>query len=202
MLSKHQKTIDDIRDFNNKQAVVVGRISLFLDNVIPEQLQEIELKEFEELEFIIAEITKKLNKENAEDIVTSILNILGKQMTEWAQYLKLEHSSFPYRFDLKNLTVVADSDDRPIPMHRMGSGENWLGCHLIALLSLHKFFIKKGRPIPNFLILDQPTQVYFPPEVYKKLEGGIGEIDDEDSKAVKRMYDLLFNVCNELSPFM
>ncbi|WP_286230590.1 DUF3732 domain-containing protein [Neobacillus mesonae] len=200
MLSKHQDSIDHIKDANNRKALVVGRISLFLENMISEDELALEKKEIAELKSKIAEIEKKLSRENTEELVDSILNIIGIQMTKWANYLQLEHSCFPYRLDLKNLTVVADSEERPIPMHRMGSGENWLGCHLIALLALHKFFIKKARPIPGFLVLDQPTQVYFPPEIYEGLEGDINEITDEDSIAVKRMYDLLFKVCEELYP--
>ncbi|MGO0258245.1 DUF3732 domain-containing protein [Priestia aryabhattai] len=200
MLSAHQDAVENIEDNNNKKALVVGRISLFLENVIPQNEITMERKEIDELETRIAEIEKKLSQENTEELIDSSLNLIGRQMTHWAEYLQLEHSRFPYRLDLRNLTVIADSDERPIPMNKMGSGENWMGCHLIALLSLHKFFIKKERPIPSFLVLDQPTQVYFPPEIYKKLEGNSNEISDEDSIAVKRMYDLLFNICEELYP--
>lgn len=200
MLSRHQESMENIKDTNNRKALVVGRISLFLENIKPADEMAIEKKDIKELEALITEISKKLSQENVEELIDSILNIIGIQMTKWAEYLNLEHSNFPYRLDLKNLTVVADSDERPIPMNRMGSGENWLGCHLIALLALHKFFIRKSRPVPGFLVLDQPTQVYFPPEIYKKLEGDINEITDEDSIAVKRMYDLLFDVCNDLYP--
>ncbi|WP_428910709.1 DUF3732 domain-containing protein [Niallia sp. Krafla_26] len=200
MLSSLEDSIKDIKDANNKKAIVIGRISLFLENIKPENEMLMEKKEIEELESIISDITARLDRENTEELTDSILNIIGTQMTKWAEYLQLEHSSFPYRLDLKNLTIVADTDERPIPMFRMGSGENWLGCHLIALLALHKFFINKSRPIPGFLVLDQPTQVYFPPEIYNNLQGDVTEIADEDSIAVKRMYDLLFDVCEELYP--
>jgi Protein of unknown function (DUF3732) len=29
-------------------------------------------------------------------------------------------------------------------------------------LALHRYFRQNQRPVPGFLILDQPTQVYFP----------------------------------------
>ncbi|MEM6840060.1 MAG: DUF3732 domain-containing protein [Cyanobacteria bacterium P01_C01_bin.120] len=99
------------------------------------------------------------------------INRIGQQMTEWANFLELEHCGSPYRLDLKKLNVIADRAERPIPMDRMGSGENWLGCHLIAHLGLHKHFVEKQRPIPRLLILDQPSQVYFPSrETYPSLE--------------------------------
>jgi hypothetical protein len=109
-------------------------------------------------------------------------------MTEWARQLELEHSDSPYRLDLNKLTVVADRPERPIPMERMGGGENWLGCHLIALLALHKHFIERNRPVPHFLILDQPTQVYFPTEeAYLSLQG---TTSDEIARAMRTWLQL------------
>jgi hypothetical protein len=29
---------------------------------------------------------------------------------------------------------------------------------------LHEWFIAEDRPVPRFLVLDQPSQVYFPPD--------------------------------------
>jgi hypothetical protein len=39
-------------------------------------------------------------------------------------------------------------------MEKMGGGSNALGCHLICLVALHRFFIKYKRPVPGFLVLD------------------------------------------------
>ncbi|MGI2905634.1 DUF3732 domain-containing protein [Tolypothrix sp. VBCCA 56010] len=125
-------------------------------------------------------------------------------MTEWAKRLQLEHSDSPYRFDLDKLTVIADRPERPIPMGRMGGGENWLGCHLITLLALHKHFVDRNRPVPRFLFLDQPTQIYFPSEeAYLSLQGTSSDEmirANADMAAVERMFDFLFDVCEELSP--
>jgi hypothetical protein len=82
----------------------------------------------------------------------------------------------------------------------MGGGENWLGCHLIAYLALHKYFIDEKRPVPSFLVLDQPTQVYFPAPRYNALEGTPEELTDEDRTAVNRVFEFLFDVCEELTP--
>lgn len=124
-------------------------------------------------------------------------------MTKWAEFLELESAGFPYRFDPKKLTVIADRPERAIPMERMGSAENWLGCHLITLLALHKHFHTQKRPVPSFLVLDQPSQVYFPSrESYMALEGNSSNLNEvsADVVAVQRMFNLLFDVCEELSP--
>ena len=54
-----------------------------------------------------------------------------------------------------------------------------------------------------FLVLDQPTQVYFPStQQYKALSGTTKETieSDADLAEVGRMFDLLFSVCAELVP--
>jgi hypothetical protein len=119
-------------------------------------------------------------------------------MTEWARGLELEHSKFPLRLDLKKLTIVADTADGPVPMGRMGSGENWVGYHLIGHLALHEWFTKRSRPVPRFLFLDQPSQVYFPPE--KDVDGSLGMLDADDRHAVLRMFRFVFDVVEAISP--
>lgn len=121
-------------------------------------------------------------------------------MTAWAQGLELEHSKFPLRLDVKRLTVVADTADGLVPMDRMGSGENWVGYHLIAHLALHEWFAQRGRPVPRFLFLDQPSQVYFPPE--RDIDGSLGTISENDRLAVSRIFRRVFDVVGSLSPQM
>lgn len=77
--------------------------------------------------------SKNFDTEEKEEKLQSILNRIGFQMTEWANNLNLEHSGDPVRLDLSKLTVVIDREERPIPLERMGSGENWVAYHLIVL---------------------------------------------------------------------
>jgi hypothetical protein len=118
-------------------------------------------------------------------------------MSRWAKDLRLEHSEYPLRLDLKKLTVVADEDSGPIPMERMGSGENWVGYHLIVHFALHRWFAQKRRPVPRFIFIDQPSQVYFPEDNdwQRQENGGTG---GEDRQSVSRMYKLALNVVEEL----
>ena len=83
-------------------------------------------------------------------------------------------------------------------MDRMGSGENWVGYHIIAHLALHDWFTRKQRPVPRFLFLDQPSQVYFPAE--RDVEGSMAVLPDDDRIAVARMLKLVVDVVHELAP--
>ena len=80
----------------------------------------------------------------------------------------------------------------------MGSGENWVGYHLLAHIALHKWFRLKERPVPGFLILDQPSQAYYPPE--QDSEGSLDGLADEDQTAVERLFRLISDAAGELAP--
>ena len=81
-------------------------------------------------------------------------------------------------------------------------GENHLAYHLSGLLALHFFAAKNNCPIPQFLLIDQPTQVYFPSEkVYKEAGGSVEKTEaDADLVAVRRLFKLLLKFTQEDVP--
>ena len=140
----------------------------------------------------IEEIDGLLSEDSIEERKLSIINRLSVEMTKWAKDLQLEHSDYPYRLDMSKVTVVVDRE-RPVPLQQLGSGSNWLGCHLIALFALHKYFIQNQRPVPQFLFIDQPSQVYFPPETSD---------DNVDSQEIRIIFGFIQKITSELSPNM
>ena len=181
---------------------LVGRIEAYLEELgeVPNITKLTE--RVEKGQRYVDNLKRQLSTQEVVTIVESSLSMIAQDMTEWANDLQLSHAGYPHRLDWRKLTVVADHD-RVIPMERMGSGENWLGCHLICLLALHKFFIEKNRPVPHFLVLDQPTQVYFPQiGGYKALDGTVQDLvaAGADEAAVGRMFTLFFKVVKLLSP--
>jgi hypothetical protein len=150
----------------------------------------------EQLRGQIATLEASLSDELVEDRLTSILQVVGRDMTGWARELSLEHSEWPIGFEIKNLTVVAHRDSGPIRLPQMGSGENWMGYHVITHMALHKLFVEKKRPVPGLLMLDQPTQVYFPPEPSE--DRSVEDLEDDDREAVRRLFRLIFDVTERL----
>jgi hypothetical protein len=140
----------------------------------------------------------ELSDERVRERLDSITSILSQRMTQWARDLELEHSKFPIRFDRKNLTIVADTAGGPVPMVRMGSGKNWVGYHLIAHLALHQWFVERALPVPHFLFLDQPSQVYFPAE--QDIDGSLSVVPEDDRVSVSRMFQLVFNAVATVAP--
>jgi hypothetical protein len=185
---------------DNRRAHVVGRISLYLESLPSEAGSDAT-----ELERRVAETLAKVQGlENWFDSLdlderqASAINIIGRGMSGYAEQLQMEWGRNPLRLDVKKLTVSADAPSGPVTMDRMGSAENWLSCHLVAHLSLHEFFVSGGRPVPRFLILDQPTQVYYPPE--RDSNGSVDDLKDEDQKAVRRIFQVLLGFVTGLSP--
>lgn len=188
---------------NNAAARVVGRISLFLENLTPNrEIAKLEA-EHRRLKLKVEDLEKRIGADDSNDRLNSILNIISTQVSLYIQRFEAEFGVFPARFDLSNITIVFDRPERPVPMSRTGGGENHLAYHLSALLALHLFAVKNNRPIPQFLLIDQPTQVYFPSEqVYKDADGSVQKTEeaDADLKAVRRLFELLLKFTKEDAP--
>lgn len=190
--------LQQIQDEVARRALIVGRVSLYMES-LPEISDSRSIEEqAQNLRDQAAVLEDELSDERTNERIASITSILGRTITDWARNLELEHSKFPLRLDIKKLTITADTPDGPLPMDRMGSGENWVGYHLIAHLALHQWFTERDRPVPRFLFLDQPSQVYFPAE--KEIDGKFQNIADEDRLAVIRMFTLIFDIVGQLSP--
>ena len=187
---------------NNAAAKVVGRISLFLENIVPdERLSELK-DEATRLSRKIKAIEGKIGLDDQSDRLSSVLNGVSANISTYVSALGGEFGAYPTRFDLNRLTLVFDRPDRPIYMNQTGGGENHLSYHLAALLSLHRFAAKGNHPIPRFLMIDQPTQVYFPSETsYKTADGSIADTEkDADMEAVRRLFQLLYDFVEKEVP--
>jgi len=191
-----------IADRNSAIARTVGRISLYLESQ-PEHDNVAALKrDLNAAKSRAVMLEKQLDADGELAVLDSYLNRIGADMTKLAAGLSFEHSAYPLRFDLRNLTVVADRPGRPFSMQRMGSGQNYLVCHLATLLALHRHFRTENRPVPGFLIVDQPSQVYFPSrQKYDDVAGTVSETKDAggDLDAVNRLFNLLFSVVESMN---
>lgn len=184
---------------DDKRSRIVGRISLYLESVDLGDDASLLQERLDELTPQIEELEEKLDPSALKERLESQLSCIAEDMTLWARELGLEHSENPIRLDASKLTVVAETAHGRTPLYRMGSGENWVGYHIVTYLALAKWFIEQGRPVGRFVFFDQPTQVYFPSD--QATTGDIDEIsDDEDREAVKRMFEWIFKIVKQLSP--
>jgi hypothetical protein len=187
---------------NNAAARVVGRISLFLETLLPnEDLVKLEAAT-RRLAGKVKQLEEQIGADDSNERLTSILNNISAHVTRYIQMFDAEFGAYPARLNLPQLTIIFDRPERPVPMGRTGGGENHLAYHLSALLALHLFAAQNNRPIPRFLLIDQPTQVYFPSElVYKDADGSVQRTEaDADLDAVRRLFELLLKFTQEDVP--
>ncbi|MFD7772247.1 DUF3732 domain-containing protein [Streptomyces sp. NPDC059787] len=155
-----QQEPDDAR----RAAMVQGRISLYLDTTAHRAVTPQVEDRREELRQQIADLEELLSDDTQGERLASYLSLISQKITSKAAALSLEHSENPIRLDVNRLTVIADKADGPLPLPEMGSGENHLGYHVAAMLSLHEWFTEHRAPVPHLLVLDQPSQAFFPPD--------------------------------------
>ncbi|RYU68808.1 DUF3732 domain-containing protein [Aliivibrio finisterrensis] len=199
------------------ESVVMQKAKLFavLDNLNMADDAELE-KEIKEVRKQLKKINDELKQfdvqkglERASAKVNEYMREIGQHFSFEASYMPINlHFSFE-TFDLYHLTP----ENEKIYLRSMGSGANWLYCHVTLFLALHKHFVELGDKcaIPSILFLDQPTQVYFPDfsrdnsnsfeEQKSKEEIQRTNKDrpiDEDIKAVENLFSQLSIYCNEL----
>lgn len=187
---------------NNAAARVVGRISLFLETILPnEDLAKLET-ENRRLSNKVKQLEEQIGADDSSERLTSILNNISAQVSRYIQKFNAEFSPSPARLNMQQLTIIFDRPERSVPMGRTGGGENHLAYHLSALLALHLFAAQNNRPIPRFLLVDQPTQVYFPSEqVYRDADGSVQKTEaDADLDAVRRLFELLLKFTQDDVP--
>lgn len=175
---------------------VLGRISAFLDQAGHSE-ETTDLNErIERARRQVAALEASISTDEIGQRLDTFINLISKKMSDYAQRLDLEHGSDSVRLDLKKLTVVADTPTGPIPLNRMGSGENWIGYHVLTHLALHHWYRTRSRPVPGFLIFDQPSQAHYPPD--QDEDGSLEPLQDEDRRAVYELFELMKDVSLEI----
>ena len=179
------------RDLNVQRGKVIGRISLFLEKLQVKEHDDLD-EEIERLEKEIGRLKAKISKSTKEESLAAKTAVINSYMNQdWKRSLDLEDEDAIVYFDSKRMQIysISKEEEKYVPLDQMGSGANWLGMHLLIHFALHKFFVKNNRPIPHFLMLDQPSQIYFPSDG--------GECKDVD--AVKRMFKFIIDRTNEMN---
>ena len=195
-----QRTVQDARQAAAQQTFLQGRIQQYLDTTELAEDDHLSRLCETQLSFGVARSARLealLDPDEEREQLTTRLGVIGSDMTDWAQRLGLEHSGDRVRLDLRRLTVVADTPEGPAALNRIGSAANWIGYHLVTHLALHKYFREQARPVPQFLMLDQPTQAYYPSDT---TEWSGEPVTDVDRVAVRALFQLIKDVVDELAP--
>jgi hypothetical protein len=179
----------------NVQSYLKGKISEYLSSVVDLSSEELEAQRAEvlRLETAVRELEVSLDPELVRSRVESSIARISRDITAIAAHLGLGYSESGVRLDANRLTVVADTPAGPayLDAGQIGSGLNWVGYHLAVYLSLQRYFIEQDRPVPRFVLIDQPSQAFFPPD--RQTGGDLEELSDTDREHTKDLYQLMFD---------
>lgn len=144
----------------------------------------------------IKTITKELEKFDFSKSKNIFEENLAHDMNEICSELDFEKELCPPQlfFDISNFTFShrMPNGDK-ISLSEMGSGANWLACHLSLFLSLHRQFARnKNCSVPSFIFFDQPSQVYFP------TDSDFSRGSKGDIQKVTEVYDVILETLNAI----
>jgi predicted nucleic acid-binding Zn-ribbon protein len=149
----------------------VGRVEQALENVAASRNVDDLRARVQTLAERVAELRRELDPRTERDRLNAAINKVSARVAEYARLLQLEHSAENVRLNLRELTLQFSSlSGRTDFLWEVGSGQNWVGYHIAGLLALHEHFVSMNQsPVPRFLVIDQPSQVYFP-EAWPSME--------------------------------
>ncbi|EGJ3414425.1 DUF3732 domain-containing protein [Salmonella enterica subsp. houtenae] len=155
------------------------------------------VEEVNNLKEIVQNLEKELREKDIELRKNQALRVINTKAGNILQGLDVEDPNAPISLEINDLTIKVLGDERDDYLSEIGSGSNWLSYHLAVLLSLHQFYLsQKNNPVPSFLILDQPSQVYFPKSTQLQNVANEDEpkLRDEDVEAVRRAFETMGNI--------
>jgi phage shock protein A len=190
------ESLRSARDLRSRQARVQGRVSAFLEQQASADDQDELHRQLDELRRSVARLESDLEGDNYYARLRNAEVNLEERITRYTRELNLEHADGRTRLDIRRLTVVSETSSGSIPLEDMGSGDNWVGCHVATHMALHSWFREKARPVPSFVIFDQPSKAHYPPET-----DSLESIEDDDRRSVVRLLHFLFEKSNMSAPF-
>lgn len=207
-LSEQKSLYESILMQKAKLFMLLDTLDMADDAELEMQIKEIE-KKLKDINLDLKKYEVQKGLESASDKVNDYMAEIGNHFEFEASYKPINLKFSFETFDLYHLTPESEK----IYLRSMGSGANWLYCHVTLFLALHKYFAELGDKcaIPSILFLDQPTQVYFPnfnrdsSETFEEQKIQEAEqrtqkerLVDEDIKAVENLFSQLSIYCKEL----
>lgn len=162
-------------------------------DTVDEDIEDLKTK-ISQLEVKISGFNLDNKKAKAQTFLSDNMNRLSFTLDFEEEYrpLNLHFGLMDETFDVYQL----QKNDK-IHLYEMGSGANWVSCHIALFLSFLRYFAtQEHSPMPLIMFFDQPSQVYFPQGAFEKNKRN--ELSDSDLKAVNQMYKTIFEEINSI----
>ena len=186
MTAKGFEEISPQRKYHGISAQIIAqiknvRVPFNVDIGVGDVIVEEKIKGFD--------VEKKMSK--AESFLSNNMNRLSLTLDFEDEYrpIDLNFGLTDGSFDI----YQHQKNNENIHLYEMGSGANWVSCHIALFLSFLRFFATQDNsPMPLVMFFDQPSQVYFPQGNDKD------EISQADLRAVNKMYKTIFDEINSI----
>ena len=190
-ISEINTQINEFESFNKKikeykdKRDSLGYLRAKIEIIVEQISNKIQITDFGEQGIIneLKLLRESLTKYDFKTELAECQSKLNTWMNKIANNLDFEEQFLPAKLELDLNTLSIIHNDKKygrIRLSDLGSGANWLAFHLSASLGFLKLFSYKNKsPVPNFLFIDQPSQVYFPRDV---------DSHDNDIKKVENIY--------------
>jgi hypothetical protein len=137
----------------------------------------------------LAAVTPGTDKASIDEELEARLGAMSVDMTAWARELDLEAAEEGSVYiDRHTLNVAIGTSHGRVGLARMGSGANHVGYHLVAHLALHQHFVRENRPVPRFVVFDQPSLPFFPTNVGDR-DAAMADVDWHAVRAMMLLAD-------------
>ena len=178
-----------------------ARIALYAE-ISNSGLYESVDEDIESLKNCIKFLEEKIQGFDLENKKYKAQAFLSENMNQLSKALDFEEEYRPINLNFGLVDETFDiyqhqNQREKIYLYEMGSGANWVSCHIALFLSFLRYFAsQENSPMPLIMFFDQPSQVYFP-------QGELNKTDDiklsqTDLKAVNQMYKTIFDEINAI----
>jgi len=146
--------------------------------------------EVESLRDAVRELERLVSEADMNRRLRSALDAVNLNAGRLIPLLDAERPNDPIQLMESELTVRVRGEGRDDFLWEIGSGSNWLSYHVAVTLGLQEYFLRlTDCPVPNFLVYDQPSQVYFPRRLAEREDEQKEEPtwQDQDVEAVRHI---------------
>lgn len=152
----------------------------------------------------ISDLQKEINETAIQKKFKAALKNIELKVMKLLPMLDTERPEDNVEIDYKNLTItVTGKTGRKDYLWEIGSGSNWLSYHISVSLAFQMFFAEQDySTVPQFIVYDQPSQVYFPKKLAQKEDEKEEdpELEDEDILAVRKIFEVMSNALEKTNP--
>lgn len=191
-LTEQNQEFKKKRNLRDQIMILKGTIEATINQILEKNVLAEEAIDLEVLKNKIENLKGKIKKYDLKGKIKRSNEFLNARMNIICEKLDFEEELKPsnLNFNLSTFEFFHLKNNEKIFLSEMGSGANWLACHLSLFLALMSLFSKeKGSLIPNILFIDQPSQVYFPKGFLKEKNESIN--DDENIMQVQNIFNTI-----------